>query len=450
MALTRWLVSAHFKGLRMVKITKRTVDSSQTPGVGKRDYLWDDELKGFGLLLLPSGVKSYFYQYRTAEGTDRRITIGKHGAFTPDQARSTAEDLRQRVRSGGDPIAEKKALHAAATVAELLDSYVSSENFKSKAAKTQAIDLGRIERHLKPLLGRKYAHILTPSEVERALAGIRDGKTAVDVKTRKRGRARVRGGEGAARMSIVLLRTAFAWALRDGIVKANPCQHVRTGQSGTRDTILNDTASYARLFQTLDRMETEKRIRGPVADAIRLIALTGARRGEVAGLIWSYVDLKKGLLTLPANAHKTGRKTGRPRVIGLPAAAQAIIARQPAGNPDNFVFLPAQGQGVLSLSKPWRKVRVEADLPAGIGLHGLRHSVASHMAMGGAEAAEIKTTLGHRQLSTAQRYIHWAQDARQALAERAASVAVAGMNALQGTTKSTVVEFEPSNSKSQK
>ena len=121
-------------------------------------------------------------------------------------------------------------------------------------------------------------------------------------------------------------------------------------------------------------METERRLRPALADAIRIIALTGARRGEITGLRWQHVDLKRGVFTLPAKAHKTGHKTGKPRVISLPAAAQQIIARQPEGAPESFVFSRSKGGPVL-LSKAWRTVRVEADLPAGIGLHGLRHSL---------------------------------------------------------------------------
>jgi integrase len=312
---------------------------------------------------------------------------------------------------------------------DLLDAYLESEDFKDKAASTQSIDRGRIERHLRPLLGRKHAHLLTDNAIKRALAAIRDGRTATDIKTGKRGRARVRGGEGAARMAIALLRTIFNWAVKERMVKVNPCANVQTGTSGIRETILEDAADYARLFETLDRMERERRIRAPAADAIRLIALTGCRRGEAAGLRWTHVDLKQGRIVLPPAAHKTGRKTHKPRIIALPAAAQAIIARQPSGGPDDFVFAPARGDGALALSKIWRKVRVEAELPAAIGLHGLRHSLASHMAMGGAQAAEIMTALGHRQLSTAQRYVHWAENARQALAERAASVPLAGLAA---------------------
>ena len=185
--------------------------------------------------------------------------------------------------------------------------------------------------------------------------------------------------------------------------------------------ILTGEADYARMFAALDRLQGEGRIRAEVADAIRVIALR-ARRGEVTGLRWRHVDLKAGLVTLPASSHKTGHKTGKPRIIGLPSAAQAIIAKQAAGDSDAYVFRPSRGSGPLALAKAWDKVRVEAQLPAGIGMHGLRHSLASHMAMNGAEAAQIMTALGHRQLSTAARYIHFAKDARQALAERAASV----------------------------
>jgi integrase len=424
----------------MTKITKRTVDASTRDPAG-RFIVWDGQIAGFGLLVLPSGVKSYLYKYRTPEGRQRRATIGRHGDWTPDQARQRADEWRQIVKAGGDPLAAKRVLQEAPTISDMLDAYVASERFLSKAPSTKASDLGRIERHLKPLLGRKHVHVLTPGEVERAFAAIRDGKTAIRVKTGYRGLARVTGGRGAAIESIKLLRSILAWAIQEGLVKVNPAEHVKTGSSGTRDTILDGAADYARLFQTLDVMEQQRRLRSSVADAIRLIALTGARRGEVAGLRWRYVDLKRGLVTLPPAAHKTGWRTGKPRVIGLPAAAQAVIARQPVGEPDDYVFAPASGVGPLNLSKPWRKVRVEAELQEGIGLHGLRHSLASHMAMSGAGAAEIMTALGHSQLSTAQRYVHWAQDSRQALAERAASVALAGLADSRGEAEAEVVDL---------
>lgn len=423
----------------MTKITKRIVDAAM-PDSAERRIVWDEQIKGFGLLVLPTGVKSYVYQYRTPEGRQRRATIGQHGDWTPDQARCRADEWRQIVKTGGDPLKAKRELREAPTVSDVIDAYLASERCKSKAPSTRAGDRGRIERHLRPLLGRKHVHTLTVGEVERAFAAIRDGKTAVRIKTGKHGLARVTGGEGTAREAIKLLRSILGWAVLDGLIKANPAERVKTGSSGTRDTILGGADDYARLFQALDAMNG--RFRSAAIDAIRLIALTGARRGEITGLRWAHVDLKRGLLTLPASAHKTGKRTGKPRVIGLPAAAQAIIARQSAGAEDDLVFPPAHGKGQLTLAKPWRAARAEAGLPKGIGLHGLRHSLASHMAMGGAQASEIMTALGHAQLSTSQRYVHWAEDARQALAERAATVALAGMAASRSEISAEVVEMK--------
>ena len=270
---------------------------------------------------MPSGIKSYFYQYRTREGRLRCATIGKHGEWTPTQARAKAEDYREAVRGGCVPLADKRTLKEAPTVGEILDAYLASESFKDKATSTQAIDRGRIERHLRSLLGRRHAYSLSAEDIKRAFNSIRDDKTAKDVKTRKCCRARVTGGSGTARMSINLLRTIFNWAG----VKPNPCDGLKTGTSGTRETILEES-----------------------------------------------------------------------------------------------------GDGASALSKAWRKVRTEANLPATLGLHGLRHLVASHLAMSGAQAPEIMTAMGHRQLSTVLRYIHFAEDARKTIAEREAEVALAG------------------------
>src|SRR5687767_3408263 len=168
----------HFKG----KISKRSVDALKADPDGERVYLWDTQIPGFHFVLRREGAGSYRYFYRTPEGIKRHPTIGKHGAYTPDEARDAADAMRQAVKAGRDPFAERQEMKMAPTVAELLDAYLASERFADKALSTQATDKGRIERHLKPLLGRKLVHALTPGDVERTRAAIRDGKTATDVK----------------------------------------------------------------------------------------------------------------------------------------------------------------------------------------------------------------------------------------------------------------------------
>jgi integrase len=393
------------------------------------------------LVVQPSGTKSYCYQYRTPEGRTRRITIGRHGTYTAEQARDKAKTYQRAVDKERDPLAEKQGRREAITVSELLDLYLGSVKFAEKVKTTQVSDRGRIERHLKPLLGRKVADTLTAEEIRRAFTAIKDGKTAKQVKTGPRGLARVTGGDGAARMSIRLLKTIYSWAVDEGMVKVNPATGVNVGKDGQRNLVLA-ADDYPVLFKAIDELEDLHQVRRAAADAVRVIALTGARRGEVAGLRWRHVDLKKGLAELPE--HKTGKKTGEVRVIGLPAAAQAIIARQPDGAPDDFVFPPAKGKGPLSLSKPWRIIREAAGLDPQIGLHGLRHSLATIMAISGAQAAQIMAVMGHRDISTSQRYVHIAQDVRAELAEQAASGISA---ALTGKKSADVVPLKSESSR---
>lgn len=410
----------------MPKLTKTTVEAEQ-PGEVQR-FVWDSELKGFGLKVFPTGAKSFVLQYRTAEGRSRRFTIGKYSdSLTADQARKIAKGLLADITKGADPQGEAKARREAWTISDLLDAYLASPAFADKADSTRTIDTGRINRHLRPTLGKHFADKLTTDDVKRAHKAIKEGKTAATVKTKARGVAKVTGGAGTADKAVLALRAAYTWAIDQGHLAENPAARVKVAQTGQRDTIIDDADVYARLFRTLEVMENEKRLRPEAADAIRLIALTGARRSEAAGLRWAWVDLKAGQIMLPPKAHKTGHKTGKPRIIALPTAAQEIIARQPAGEADDYVFRPAKGEGAISLTKPWQQVRDEAELPEDIGLHGLRHSVGSHMAMNGASLNEIMEVLGHRQASTSMRYIHFAEKARSTLAERAASVAVAGL-----------------------
>lgn len=103
----------------------------------------------------------------------------------------------------------------------------------------------------------------------------------------------------------------------------------------------------------------------------------------------------------------------------LPAVVQELIARQPKGEPNDRVFRPTKGSGGIALTKPWRQVRVEAGLADDIGLHNLRHSVGSHLAMNQATLAEIMTQLGHTDPKSSLRYIHFAERARSTLGQNA-------------------------------
>lgn len=430
----------------MPKLTKTTVDAEQ-PGNDQR-FVWDSELKGFGLKIFPTGAKTFVFQYRTPEGKSCRLTIGKYSdTLTADQARKLAKDKAFEVHAGRDPQGEKKAHRNALSVNDLLDLYEKSEKFTANATSTRAIDKGRMDRHLRPTLGNEYVDKLTADQVAKARKAIAEGKTVARIKTKARGLAKVTGGEGTADKAILLLKTAYSWAVKNKFAKSNPLSEIKGPQAGQRNTILENAKDYERLFTTLQKMENEKRIRAAAADAIRFIALTGARRGEATGLRWQWVDLKAGLITIPPKEHKTGHSTGKPRIIALPSEAQVIIARQPEGEPVDYVFRPAKGDGALSLGNVWPAVRDEAKLPKALGLHGLRHSIGTHLAMAGASAVELMEQLGHKQITTTLRYIHFSERARSTLADRAASVAMAGFHGQTENAEVTDVRRIGNNSK---
>jgi integrase len=418
-----------------MRISKRVVDAAK-PG-NKPVFVWDGTLPGFGLLTLPTGTKSFVFQYRTPQGRTRRATVGKVGTLAPDQARDLAERMARRVKEGGDPLDDKRDSRNALTVSALLDLYTASAKYAEKAETTQKTGKGQIERHLKPLLGWRYVEGLGHDDIRRTFAAIRDGKTARVVKTGPRGLARVTGGEGAARYACRLLRAAFNWAKDEKLTTNDPTSGVDFGQDNEREVVL-EAAEYTRLFAALATLEADLRLRPAVADAIRVIALTGARLGEIRGLRWQNVDLKQGRIVWPTKRHKTGHKTGKPRIISLPTAAQEIIARQPQGEANEYVFKPTKGQGPIAVGKPWKRIRAESGLARHVGNHGLRHSLATMLAVDGAQAAQLMTSLGHRQMSTTTRYLHFADKARAELAERAAAPALAGIAANKGAVTAAV------------
>ena len=424
------------------KLTKTEVDKLKP--AEKLYIAFDPGLIGFGAAVYPSGQKSFVFQFRTPEGKQRRLTIGKYSeALTLEQARAIALDHAHRVRNGDDPLAEKQDRRQAWTVAKLVENYLASPTFAGKAESTQYVDRGRIKRHVLPLLGSKVADKVSADDIRRMQRDIAGGKTAGKVATGKlRGVSATRGGSGAADKAVLILRAAYQWAISEKHLAENPCVDVKVAPPGQRGIILEDSNGYRRMFETLDQLENTRQIQSAAADAIRFIALTGCRKGEAANMLWQYVDATNGRVVIPATRHKTGHKTGKPRVLQLPAAAMAIIARQPQGAPNDFVFRPAKGAGCIALSRPWMRLHQAAGLPAGLSLHGLRHSLASSLAVSGASNAELMTLLGHRQISTTLRYTHFAENARTTLAERAAAVAVAGMADAQDKPRAEVLPLK--------
>ena len=150
------------------RITIKAVTAAKP---GEREYfLWDADLLGFGIRVLPSGVKSYVVQYRSGPGRSaptRRITIGKHGKLTPDEARKLARKIIADVAHGEDPAAELTYRRREITVADLAERYIS-EHVRVHNKPSTILEVERLVRsEIIPAFGRIRLSDLTRAEIKK-------------------------------------------------------------------------------------------------------------------------------------------------------------------------------------------------------------------------------------------------------------------------------------------
>jgi len=382
------------------RITKRTVDALKVIG---KDYVhWDGELTGFGVRVRPSGSKAFVAVYRTGGRNTplRRVTIGAVGKIEADKAREEAKQIIGQAELGKDRAAEKARARAEKTFGMVCDLYLA-EGCETKKVTTLATDRGRIERHIKPLLGKKRIGEITRTDVERFMRDVASGKTAADEKTKARGRAIVEGGKGTATRTVGLLGGIMSFAVARQLRTDNPVRGVKRYADKKGETFLS-AAELAKIGTALARLEGEGANPSAIA-IIRLLAFTGARKSEIAGLRWSEVDIERGYLRLGDS--KTGAKA---IPIGTPACE--VLSSVAAIEGSHYVFPASSGKGRFQgVEHIWQKVRTAAGFPT-LRLHDLRHSFASVGLARGDALAVIGAILGHADVKTTSRYAHLADD----------------------------------------
>jgi site-specific recombinase XerD len=423
------------------KITKRVVDAADPEAA---TYLIrDTEIKGFALVVTPAGAKSYAIDYRAGSGRGapkRRFVIGKHGALTPETARIEARRLLGAVAAGGDPAEVRSAERRALTISELADLYLA-EGAAHKKASTLRADRGRIIHHVKPLLGRKRIDQVTRADIERLLIDVRSGRTAVPTppKGARASGSLPSGGAGAAAQCVTLMGTLFAFAVQRGLRTDNPARGIKKPPVRKMERFLSE-AEIAQLAETLDTDAARSGNPYPYA-AIKLLMLTGCRRGEIIGLQWAHVDFEWRCLRLPDS------KT-REKVIYLNQPALALLSGLPRTSGNPYVIAGERaGMPFGGIDKVWFRVRAAAGLDD-VRLHDLRHSFASIGAVGGLSLLIIGALLGHKHAATTARYAHLSADPLRAAndavgtriaaamsrkAEAIATVDVAGLPDQRGT-----------------
>ena len=378
----------------------------------KTRIAWDDQVRGLGVRITPAGVKSFVLNYRVA-GRERRMTLGRIAELSLSKARSRAGEELELVRKGIDPLAQKEARRDAPTMAQLFERYVSDYARPHKKPRSVEEDERLIRLHLGPAFGRRKVAELTRDEIDR---------------WHKSMKAKPGAANRSRSLLSKMMNLAEAWGWRpDG---SNPVRHIKPFKESDGVERFLSPAEMQALGDALRSYEADGG--SPFATAaIRLLALTGARRSEVLSLRWDWVDFDGARLNLPDS--KTGKK-----VIPLNAAALAVLAALPRveGNPHVFPGRTESGH-IVDLKKPWLQVRKRAEL-TDVRLHDLRHSFASLGAGSGMGLPVIGALLGHREARTTARYAHLSDDPLRAASDAIGRQIAA---ALGGGTGSQVVEL---------
>jgi integrase len=383
------------------KITKRVVDALRK-NPDRDVFVWDNELRGFGVRMKPSGVRTFLIQYRNAHGRTRRMVIGKVGTLTPEEARGLAREKLGEVAKGGDPSATRKAAREAATVTEICDWYLKEAKAgrilgrRGRAIKTStlAMDESRISQHVKPLLGAKIVRGLSIRDLEDFQAEVAAGRTAK--KRTGRGGA-TSGGNAVAGRTLGMLRTLFEHAVRSGLIPANPARGVRVLAGKRRLTRLS-LEQLAKLGKAM-RGVTDENVTGLAA--IRFIALTGFRRHEALGIKAAWV-LEAGGIVFPDT--KSGAQV---RPIGIAAMKVLEEQRKRAGS-SPWLFPADRGKGhFIGVRKVLNRVAKTAGFTC--TPHLLRHTFSSVAGDLGYSELTIAGLLGHSAKGVTQSYVHMDQ-----------------------------------------
>lgn len=426
------------------RLTKQVVDALQ-PKVS--DYVeWCGALPGFGCRVRQTGKKTFVVQYRVGGRNTpvRKVTIGAEGKLTVEVARKEAAKILAKAELGDDVAGERAKQRAEMTVAQLCDEYLV-DGCELKKASTLSSDRGRIFRHIKPLLGKKLIGEVKRGDIERFMRDVANGKTAVDEKTGRHGRARVTGGKGTATRTVRLLGGIFSYAVDRGYIEISPRIGVKVYPDGKGERFLS-TAELQTLGEALRDAETiglpwsfndeknskhrpakeenRREVISPFAvAAVRLMMLTGCRAGEILKLKWSEVDFEYGVLNLPDS------KTGAKKVL-LGAPALEVLAS--LARVGQYVIAGAKPDCPRSdIKRPWDRITAHAGL-SNLRLHDLRHSYASIGAAAGMGLGTVGKLLGHASPTTTARYSHFADDPLRRASESISETIAAAMSA---TTK---------------
>ena len=379
------------------KITDKLVKEIEAPETSNR-ITYDTDIKGFGVRVTAASAKAFILNYR-AGGRERRYTIGAYPDWSVAAAREEAKELKRRINRGEDPMGERHSARAAPTVKDLAERYIT-DHLPKKRPSSQTDDKAMIDQIILPRLGKFKVADLRHADIDRLHREVTK-------------RAPYRANRTAALLS-KMFSLAIKWEMRPD----NPAKGIERNHEEKRTRyLLGD--ELARLTAALAEHPEQTS-----ANAVRLLLLTGARRGEVLSATWDQFDLEAGVWIKPS-AHTKQKTEHR---VPLSAPAMQLLSDMKEKAETDYVF-PGKNPDVplTDIKHFWAAICRKAEIKD-CRIHDLRHTYASILASAGLSLPIIGALLGHTQPNTTARYSHLFDDPLRQATERVGAVVTAAGN----------------------
>ncbi|MEL6566873.1 MAG: tyrosine-type recombinase/integrase [Pseudomonadota bacterium] len=359
----------------------------------ERIEIWDAALPGFGVRITAKGRKSFFVMTRL-HGRRTRVTLGTYPRLSLAEAREAARQALQAADAGHDPRAAKAA--STTRLETALEEFEARHLSKLKPSSVRSVK-GLLWGRFLDRFKARTLDTIRRGEIQALLDDIAD-----------------EGKATTANRMLASVRKFFNWSVKRGLLEVSPCAGIEApAKENQRDRFL----SMAELAQLWEACETLS----PVASAfVRILAVTGQRRGSVASMRRSQIT--DGVWTIPAD----NMKGSRAHTVPLPPMALDILANLPVINDSDLVFTHDGRREVSGFSK----LKAQLDRACEIfdwRLHDLRRTAGTHIARLGFPRLTISKILGHRESGVTQIYeLHsYDTEKRRALEAWAAEIEAA-------------------------